>query len=154
MNTQLAKLAIAVALLASPSLASGEVVVTLSPQQQAVKSGESPRFVVEVRAVGTSVRIMRFAARGDLRDNYARIQVTRNGNKVDVPITISDPGPTDDSAFDLLLPGQRVSFEHRGTPFMLSKLPPGDYSVTVALRPDWKDTAVTSNSVVFTVLPK
>jgi hypothetical protein len=154
MNTQLANLAIAVALLASPSLALGEVVVALSPQRQVVKSGESPRFVVEVLAVGTPVRIMRFAARGDLRDNYARIQVTRNGKTVDVPTTISDPGPTDDSAFDLLLPGQRVSFEHRGTPFLLSKLPPGDYSATVALRPDWKDTAVTSNSVVFTVPPK
>ena len=128
--------------------------VTLSPQQQVVKGGETPRFVVEVRAVGTSVRIMKFAVRGDLRDNYARIRVTRNGKEVDVPIMISDPGPTSDSDYELLGPDQRVSFEHRGTPFVLAQLPPGDYSATVALQPDWKDTPVTSNSVSFTVLAK
>ena len=155
MNARLVSLAISVSLLASSSLAwAGEVVVTLSPQQQVVHSGESPRFVVEVRAVGTPVRIMKFAARGDLRDNYARIRVTRNGKEIDVPITISDPGPTSDSAYELLMPDQRVSFEHRGTPFLLAKLPPGDYSATVALQPDWKDTPVASNSVLFTVLPK
>jgi hypothetical protein len=155
MNRRLANLAISLSLLASTPFAwAGGVMVTLSPQQQIVKSGESPRFVVEVRAVGTSVRIMKFAARGDLRDNYARIRVTRNGKEIHVPIMISDPGPTGDSAYELLMPEQRVSFEHRGTPFMLAKLPPGDYSATVALQPDWKDTPVASNSVLFTVLPK
>ncbi len=155
MNRRLANLAITVSILASPSFAWADgVVVTLSPQQQIVKSGESPRFVVEVRAVGTSVRIMKFAARGDLRDNYARIRVTRNGKEIDVPIVISDPGPTGDSAYELLMPDQRVSFEHRGTPFMLAKLPPGDYSAIVALQADWKDAPVASNSVLFTVLPK
>lgn len=156
MNGRLINLAIAVSLLASTSFAwgAGGVVVTLSPQHQVVKSRESPRFVVEVRAVGTSVRIMKFAAREDLRDNYARIQVTRNGKQVEVPIMISDPGPTSDSAYELLMPGQRISFEHRGTPFLLAELPPGDYSAIVALRPDWKDTPVASNSVLFTVLPR
>lgn len=155
MNDRLVNLTISVSLLASTSFAwAGEVVVTLSPQQQVVKSGESPRFVVEVRAVGTSVRIMKFAARGDLRDSYARIRVTRNGKEVDVPMVISDPGPTSDSSYDLLKPDQRVSFEHRGTPLLLAKLPPGEYSATVALQPDWKDTPVASNSVLFTVLPK
>ena len=147
-------LTILVTLLASTSLACAEAVVTLSPQQQVVKNGESPRFVVEVRAVGTPVRIMKFAARSDLRDNYARIRVTRNGKEIDVPIMISDPGPTSDSAYELLKPGQRLSFEHRGTPFLLTKLPPGAYSATVAVQPDWKDTPVASNSVLFTVLPK
>lgn len=109
---------------------------------------------MEVRAVRTPVRVVKFAVRNDLRDNYARIRVTRNGKDIDVPILISDPGPTSDSAYQLLAPAQRVSFEHRGTPFLLGKLPPGDYSATVALRPDWKDTPVTSNNVSFTVLPK
>lgn len=155
MNRRLASLGVLVSLLASTSLAwAGEVVVTLSPQRQVVKSGETPRFVVEVRAVGTPVRIMKFAVRGDLRDNYARIRVTRNGKAIDVPIVISDPGPTSDSDYELLLPDQRVSFEHRGTPFLLGKLLPGDYSAIVALKPDWNDSPVASNSVLFTVLPK
>ena len=103
--------------------------------------------------VGTSVRIMKFASRGDLRDNYAKLRVTQNGKNIDVPRMISDPGPTSDSAYELLMPNQRLSFEHRGTPFLLAKLPPGEYSATVALQPDWKDTAVKSNNVLFTVLP-
>lgn len=155
MNRRLADLSILVALLASPvSGWAGEVGVTLSPQQQVVRGGETPRFVVEVRAVGTSVRVMKFAVRGDFRDNYARIRVTRNGKEVNVPIMISDPGPTSDSDYELLERDQSVSFEHRGTPFALAQLPPGDYAATVALRPDWRDTPVKSNSVYFTVLPK
>lgn len=144
-----------VSLLASTSLAwAGDVVVTLSPQRQVVKSGETPRFIVQVTAVGTAVRILKFATRGDLRDTYARIRVTRKGKEIDVPVVISDPGPTSDSDYELLRPDHRVSFEHRGTPFLLGKLPPGDYSAIVALQPDWKDNPVTSNSVSFTVLPK
>ena len=155
MNGRLVNFAISVSLLASTSLAWADgVVVTLSPPQQVVKSGESPRFVVEVKAVGTSVRIMKFAARDDLRDNYARIRVTRSGKQVAVPIMISDPGPTSDSAYERLMPGQRMSFEHRGTPFLLAKLPPGDYSAKVSLQPDWKDAPVASNSVSFTVLSR
>ena len=155
MNRRSVHLAISIALLASTSFAwAGGLVVKLSPQQQVVRSGETPRFVVEVRAGDTSVRIMKFATRGDLRDNYARIRVTRNGKEIDVPILISDPGPTSDSDYELLAPDQRVSFEHRGTPFLLAKLAPGNYSATVALQPDWKDNPVASNSVLFTVLPK
>ena len=154
MQDILSNLAILVSLFASPLFAwAGEVVVTLAPERQVIHSGESPRFVVEVRAVGTSVRIMKFASRGDLRDNYAKLRVTQNGKNVDVPRMISDPGPTSDSAYELLMPNQRLSFEHRGTPFLLAKLPPGEYSATVALQPDWKDTPVKSNNVLFTVLP-
>src|SRR4030095_5434255 len=106
MNGRLAIFAISVSLLASTSFAwAGEVMVTLSPQQQIVKSGESPRFVVEVKAVGTAVRVMKFAAREDLRDNYARIRVTRSGKQIDVPMMISDPGPTSDGAYEVLMPG-------------------------------------------------
>lgn len=155
MNRRLVIFAISISLLASKSFAwAGEVVVTLSPQQQIVKSGESPRFVVEVKAVGTAVRVMKFAAREDLRDNYARIRVTRSGKQIDVPIMISDPGPTSDSAYEVLMPDQRMSFEHRGTPFVLARLPLGDYSATVALQPDWKDPPVASNSVSFTVVSR
>ena len=87
MNRRSLQLAISIALLASTSFAwSAGLVVMLSPQRQFVRSDETPRFVVEVRAVDTSVRIMKFATRGDLRDNYARIRVTRNGKDIDVPI--------------------------------------------------------------------
>ena len=155
MNRRLVNLAISALLLAPPSFTwAGEVKVLLSPQRQVVKSGEPPRFVVEVMAIRSPVRIMKFAARDDLRDNYARIRVTQNGKQIDVPRAISDPGPTGDSAYELLLPNQRVSFEHRGTPFLLGRLPPGDYTAIVAVQADWKDTPVASNSAVFTVLPK
>lgn len=155
MNTDLVKLAAFVSILVSSSVSwAGEVVVTLSPPQQVVNSGEVPRFVVEARAVGTSLRIIKFAVRPDLLDNYARIRVTRNGKEVAVPAAISDPGPTKDSDYELLQPNQRVSFEHRGTPFDLAELPPGEYSATVTLQPDWRDMPVASNSVSFKVLPK
>jgi len=155
MNRRFVILATLVSILAWSSIAwAGEVEVTLSPQQQIVKSGEAPRFVVEARAVGTSLRIMKFSVRGDLRDNYARIRVTQKGKEVDVPVMISDPGPINDSDYELLEPDRRVSFEHNGTPFVLTELPPGDYSATVTLRPDWKDAPVVSNSVSFRVLAK
>ena len=146
MNSCLARLAVLVSLLGSTSLAwAGDVVVTLSPQRQVVKSGETPRFIVQVTAVGTAVRILKFAIRGDLRDTYARVRSTRNGEEIDVPVVISDPGPTSDSDYELLLPDHRVSFEHRGTPFLLAKLPPGDYSALVALQPDWKDSSLATS---------
>lgn len=155
MNRRLANWVALVPILVSTSLAWADgVLVTLSPRQQIVRSGETPRFVVKAKAVGASLRIMKFAVRDDLRDNYARIRVTRNGMDVDVPIVISDPGPTAGADYALLAPGRQMVFEHQGTPFVLSKLPPGDYSAKVSLQPDWRDVPVASNSVSFRVVPK
>ena len=130
------------------------VVVTLLPASQIVKRGIAPRFVVHAKAIGDPLRIMKFGVRPDLRDNYAVIRVTRNGKAIDVPVAISDPGPTSDSDYVALQPRQSISFEHRGTPLLLSDLPPGEYVAKVKLQPDWRDASTDSNSVSFRVLAK
>jgi len=97
------------------------------------------------------MRVMKFAARTDLRDTYARLFVTHNGAPVDVPRLISDPGPTSESDYLELSPGKEFTFTHNGSPFALSKLPPGDYVAIVKLQPDWSLEAVESNAVSFHV---
>jgi hypothetical protein len=130
---------------------SAEVTVQLSPAQQIVKRGNTPRFVVTVTATTSTLRVMKFAAREDLRDNYARLFVTHNGAPIDVPRLISDPGPTSESDYLELPPGKELTFTHNGSPFALSKLPPGDYVAVVKLQPDWSVEAVESNAVSFQV---
>jgi hypothetical protein len=140
---------VGVLLLACSSvLATGSgVLVALSPDQQTVKQGDLPRFVVQIQAVSRPLRVLKFAARDDLRHSYARVIVTRSGNPVEVPHLISDPGPTSDSDYLDLHPGERMSFVHDGMPLVLSKLPPGNYSVRVRVWPDWRSEPVLSNSV-------
>jgi hypothetical protein len=128
-----------------------EIEVTLGPQVQTVKLGARPRFVVTVSPVSTTQRIMKFAERSDLRHNYADLTVTQNGKRVEVSRIISDPGPTSDSDYIQLNPGQRLEFGHDGLPYILTELPPGKYSAVVVLRPDWRLEAATSNAVSFTV---
>lgn len=139
-------------LLSSPCAWAGGLRVTLSPSNQIVKQGDKPRLTVQVTAVGAPLRIMRFAHRRDLLDNYAKIRVAQRGQNVDVPVEISDPGTPNDSDYELLRPGQSTSFEHRGTPLVLQKLQPGSYKATVVLQPDWRVGGVVSNSVSFRVI--
>ena len=143
-------------ILLSPSCAwAGGVKVSLSPSNQVVRQGDRPRFVVRVTAIGAPLRIMRFDLREDLLDNYSTIRVTRNGKEVNVPAFISDPGPTSDSDYKLLRPGQSMSYQHRGTPLVLEQLRPGNYLATVTLRPDWNGGSQSkSNSVSFRVISK
>jgi hypothetical protein len=128
-----------------------EIEVTLGPQVQTVKLGTRPQFVVTVSPITTTQRIMKFAERSDLRHNYAELTVTQNGKRVEVPRIISDPGPTSDSDYIQLNPGQRLAFGHDGLPYILTELPPGNYSAVVVLRPDWRLEGATSNVVSFTV---
>jgi hypothetical protein len=144
------------ALLISGALAADgqEVIVRLTPTNQVVKRGDTPSFVVTVVAKKSKVRVMKFGARGDLRDSYARLVVTHNGSPIEVPRLISDPGPTGESDYDELPLGKELSFTHDGLPFVLSKLPPGDYAAVVKLQPDWRAEAVTSNTASFRVSDK
>ena len=125
--------------------------VTLGPQVQTVKLGARPQFIVTVSPITTAQRIMKFAERSDLRHNYAELTVTQNGKRVEVSRIISDPGPTSDIDYIQLNAGQRVEFGHDGLPYILTELPPGNYSAVVVVRPDWRLEAATSNTVSFTV---
>ena len=152
MNSRFLQICILVSMLVASMLASGaEIEVTLAPLQQTVKRGETPRFAVTVKAIAAVPRIMKFADRQDLRDNYAELIVTRGGKRIEVPRAISDPGPTGENDYLRLGPGKSVKFEHDGQPYMLSALASGTYSATVKLRTDWGADAVMSNHVSFTV---
>ncbi len=150
------RLRIAISMLAPfvSTVASGaEIDVTLAPLTQTVKRGEGPRFEVTVKAISNGQRVMKFADRGDLRDNYAELVVTRDGGSVDVPRIISDPGPTSAGDYTELIPGQKMTFGHDGMPYILAKLRSGSYSAVVKLRADWGSVPVMSNRVSFTVGP-
>jgi hypothetical protein len=151
MNNRGTRIAILAPMFFASMPASGaEIQVTLAPRSQAVKGGETPRFIVTVESA-TGQRVMKFAERSDLRDHYAELIDTRDGKPVEVPRVISDPGPTNDSDYVQLSPGQRVTFEHDGMPYILSRLPPASYSAVVKLRIDWQSEGVVSNPVSFTV---
>ena len=102
--------------LAGPPLALADTAyATLSPQTQTVPYGHTPRFYVTVTAGSAPLRIMRLSARRDLRDNYAKIHVTRADSKpVIVNIAISDPGPLGPSDYVVLAPGHAETVEHDG----------------------------------------
>jgi hypothetical protein len=140
-------------LLAAGALADGgNLVVQLSPTQQLVMRGSTPHFVVKITPVSSTSRIIKFEARRDLKDAYVRLIVTRNGAVVDVPVEISDPGAVDDQDYVELPPGQTMTVSYDGSPLVLSKLPPGLYSASVSLQPDWSAAPITSNSVSFRVV--
>ncbi len=107
--------------------------------------------MVTVTAMTAPQMVLKFGERPDLRDNYARLIVTQGGRPVEVPIAISDPGPTGDKDYIRLDPGQSLMFEHRGDPYALSELPSGSYLATVKLYADWRSEPVTSNIVSFDV---
>ncbi len=94
---------------------------------------------------------MKFAERVDLRHNYAQLIVTRNGKPVELSRIISDPGPTGVGDYVQLNPGQTMTLEHDGMPYILSELRSGRYSAVVKLQADWKLAAVTSSPVSFIV---
>jgi len=129
------------------SASGGNLVVHLSPAEQHITQGSTPLFSITVVATSSAVKVMRFASRADLKDNYASLLVSQSGKKVEVPAIISDPGATLESDYFNLLPGHRMTFAHNGSPLMLSKLPVGTYSVKVKLFPDWRAQPVWSNSV-------
>jgi len=143
--------AVLVAAFASISANAADVAVTLAPPDQVVPRGTKPRFVVLVKVTETTQSVMNFAERQDLRDNYARLMVTRNGAPVDVPVIISDPGPTRASDYVELHPGESLVFEHEGLPLILSELPVGTYAAVIKLQRDWSISGVVSNAVSFRV---
>jgi hypothetical protein len=114
-----------------------DLVVTLSPPQQAIARGAQPRFSIAVSPTGAAQRVMRFGERTDLRHNYAQLIITQNGTRAEVPRFISDPGPVTERDYALLNPGDNMTFDHDGLPYDLRGLSPGIYSAVVRLRADW-----------------
>jgi len=142
-------------LLSSPIAWANGISVSLSPSNQTVNRGESPKFIVEARAIGKPARIMKFASRPDLLDNYARIRITKGGKPIEIVPLVSEPGPVSESDYMLVPANQSISFPHRGTPFDLTKLPPGNYSASVTVWPSVQDkSSFASNSVSFRVVQK
>ena len=143
---------IGLALLLGGTAFGQEVRVTLSPVQQTVRVSEAPRFTVKVEAISGPLRVLNLIDRQDLKDNYARVTITRDGKEVEGLLSaISDPGPTDDSDYISLKSGESISFAHDGSPLALDHLAPGVYVVTVNLSYDWGAKAVPSNAVIFRV---
>jgi hypothetical protein len=126
--------------------------VTLSPVTQTVVRGHPPHFKVTVTAGSVPLRMMRLAARPDLRHNYAEIHVTQADKPINVPVAISDPGPISESDYVIIAPGQAASFEHEGMPYALQELKPGEYKATVDVTPEIGKPALRSNTVTFSVV--
>lgn len=138
--------------LATPFSALGAgLKVLLAPPQQIVARGQTPRFVVTIQAVETEQRVLKFNTRRSLRDNYAKLIISREGKLIDTPRAISDPGPTSESDYMKLGAGEAFSFEHDGQPLALTGLAPGNYSALIKLWSDWRSAPVLSNSVSFTI---
>ena len=136
---------------AVPALGDADVAVRLGPAQQSVRAGQTPQFSVTVRALSSTVRVLKFSERGDLRDNYARLVVTKSGSRVELVPFISDPGPTSDGDYIDLSPGRSMTFTHNGSPFPLRELKAGTYSAHLLLQRDWSLSPVQSNTVSFQV---
>ena len=136
-------------------VAGAELRVILSPEQQVVVAGEIPVFSVRIEAVGTPSRVMRLNERDDLRVNYARLRITENGQPVELPRAISDPGSVGPNDHLVFKPGQSMHLVHRGEPFGLGELRPGSYVAKVTLHQELVGGSVTeSNSVKVNVRGK
>jgi hypothetical protein len=107
--------------------------VTVSPADQLVVAGNTPTFTVQVDALENSARVIRIVGRNDLRDNYARLTVYRDGKPVELARSISDPGPIGEADIVQLNPQEGMTFVHRGEPYALSQLTPGTYLVKVVV---------------------
>lgn len=105
-----------------------------------VKVGAKPRFSARVRnGTGRAVRLLdiREGRRPDLQESYFELVVTRDGEVVDVPIVISDPGPIDDTDVFELTPGRELEVRDVKYTRDLSELPVGEYEAFVLF---WRDT--------------
>lgn len=129
------------------------MVVVLVPMSAEVHIGEPPVFVVAVRATTASIRIFNFSDREDLRRHHVTITIKQDGNTVDVPSAISDPGPSSEADLTTLEPGGKFAFEYNGYPANLSHLPVGTYTASVTMWRDPESKPVRSNVAAFRVKP-
>jgi hypothetical protein len=129
------------------------MVVALVAMSAEVQIGESPVFVVAVRATTNPIRIFNFRDRDELRRHHVTITIRQDGNTVDVPSAISDRGPSSEADLTTLVPGEKFAFEYNGYPANLRHLPAGTYTASVTMWRDSEAEAVRSNVVLFRVSP-
>lgn len=141
------------ALLAASGADAQELVVELSPQQQEVALGATPRFELRIRAI-ERVRILDLVRRSDLRDKLLRPRVSGDPGGEDLPVSTSERKPTDERDYLTLEAGNSIAISYEGQPVALRALLPGTYDVRVRYRPDWSSHVVQSNTVTLRVLPK
>lgn len=128
------------------------IAVTIQPRHQQVRVGEAPRFTVRVTSVLEPLWVFRFAARRDLRDHFAKVYITRNGRKLDLPAQPAQLGSLGADAYELLNPDETMTFAHDGSPLSLSTLPQGRYVVNFGVQPNTREPFKYSNAVTFEVV--
>jgi hypothetical protein len=102
------------------------------------RRGTQPRFALTLRnASKNPVRLVdiRDGRRPDLADSYYEIIFGQNGQELDDPRAISDPGPVDAVDFFVLPPGATVETPLT-TPADLTRLAVGQYSAHVRITLD------------------
>jgi hypothetical protein len=130
------------------------MVVALVSMSAEVQIGEPPVFVIAVRATTTPIRIFNFRDREYLRRHYVTITIKQDGDTVETPSAISDPGdPPSEADLTTLAPGGKFAFEYSGYPANLRHLPVGTYTACVAMWRDPEAEPVLSNLVTFRVRP-
>jgi hypothetical protein len=144
------RIAFALALLFSSSVGASDLTVILTPNEQTILQGETPRFTVNVSATGSYI-VLNLAKRRDLKDTFAQLIVENALGPASVPRFISDPGPTNASDYINIDSRSGLTFSHDGFPFALSELPPDTYTVSIQYRSDWSAVPVVSNKVTLTV---
>ena len=140
--------ALAILLASAAPARAQEVSVTLSPARQDVIQGETPRFDVLVRA-NQRVRI---AHRPDVAERLLKPRLAGPGELDDLPILLSEMGPIGEADYVVLEPGNTMRFEHRGQPYRLGVLVPGEFTVYLRYRADFSSPIVESNRVKFRVV--
>ena len=125
--------------------------ITVTPDDQQVKRGETPSFEVLIRAAERARGVVE-AARIDLRDRLLRPRVSGPGEMDDIPLRLSELRPYGEGDYLVLEKGSSMSFSNDGAPLALGKLAPGKYTIVFRYKPDWSSAAVRSNAVTFRVV--
>jgi hypothetical protein len=129
--------------------------LSLEVVEPAIGVGTTPTFRLTVKNTSERAeKVLDIRRRPDLQDTYYELEVTKDGERVNVPRAISDPGPINDEAFLSLAPGESVTFVLSRFAQALERLPPGRYEASVRF---WQDpyqgheTSYNSPEVSFTV---
>ncbi len=140
---------------ANRSSAAHDLALSLEIIQSEVPVGTVPRFRLTLKNVSDrACRILDADRRGDLRHTYYELVVLQDGRAVEVPTTISDPGPVSETDWLEILPGSTKTFTLADFPEQFDTLRPG---MSQAYVDFWRDplqshtTAYTSPHVRFIV---
>lgn len=102
----------------------------LAPAEQRIPIGTFPVLRLTIENAGTSDEVVT-KPRGDLRDTFYDLVITRGENPVQLPRAISDPGPTGEGDFLTLKPGESATFEFSTYAIGTHYLPSGEYQARI-----------------------